>query len=56
MQQEIAKGMNLIDLIHETAEGFDSVPERVTDIFISLDDKEKIEIIYFASKYALKSE
>lgn len=56
LQKEIADGMNLIDLIHETDEAFDSIPEKVTDTFSNLNDKEKIEVIYFASRYALKNE
>lgn len=56
LQKEIAEGMNFIDLIHELEEGFESIPEKVAGIFSNLEQREKIEIIYFASRYALKSE
>lgn len=47
-------GDNFKNILMEIEEGFESVPDKVYNIYQHLNSIERIEIIYFFTKYLLR--
>ncbi|WP_064199051.1 hypothetical protein [Brevibacillus brevis] len=47
-------GGNIIEILLEVSEWYESIPEKISDCYGSLSEIEKIEVIHFVTRYILK--